>query len=199
MYHPIFELPSILQLPKRLFRWVLRIRHRCGYGIHSPFAFNFVCSVIYERGTFYAYADLNHQFSSQTARGLRRKDGRLLFRLANYVRPQVCSLCGVQPEGSWFDYLHAGSLHTRYEQSLCPAGLVFGDENWVDHAVELLDAVIENGVLLLPGIDRSAARRQTWQQLLERPQSQVSFDLGDFGIIFYRPDLQREHYVINYF
>ena len=30
------------------------------------------------------------------------------------------------------------------------------------------------------------------------PQAQVSFDLYDWGIIFFRPELQRQHYVINY-
>lgn len=189
---------SGLSYPQRLVRWLLRIRHRCGYGIHSPFAFSFVCSVLYERGTYYAYARLDEAYCRPTARGLRRKDCRLLFRLANYVRPEVCSLCGEQPTGSWFDYLSAGSLHTRYTSSLCRAGLVVGDDAWETRADRLLEAVDPGGVLLLPGIDRSAARRRVWRELLTRPQSQVSFDLGDFGIIFYRLDLQREHYVINY-
>ena len=27
---------------------------------------------------------------------------------------------------------------------------------------------------------------------------QVAFDLYDFGIVFFRPELQRQHYVVNY-
>lgn len=188
----------VMTRPQRMFRWLRRIRHRCGYGIHSPFAFSFVCGVLYERGTYYAYARLDKSYRRPTSRGLRRKDCRLLFRLANYVRPEVCSLCGELPSGSWFDYLSAGSLHTRYSPLLCRAGLIVGDDAWETHADELLEAVEPGGVLLLPGIDRSAERRRVWRELLTRPQSQVSFDLGDFGIIFYRVDLQREHYLINY-
>ena len=33
---------------KRPFIWLRRFRHRCGYGVHSPFAFNLITQVIYE-------------------------------------------------------------------------------------------------------------------------------------------------------
>ena len=189
---------SILEIPKRMLRWVLRFRHRCGYGIHSPFAFTFVCDVIYERSAYYAYSRLEKAYDRRSSRRLRRKDCRLLFRLANYVHPKVCSLCGVKAEGTWFEYLSAGSVSTDYRETLCPADLVVGDEDWAVHADKLLAAVNERGVLLVPGIDQSAERRQAWHDLLTQPKAQVTFDLGDFGILFYRPDLQREHYIINY-
>ena len=38
----------------RPLRWLLRFRKRCGYGIHSPFAFQFVTGVIYEKGAYFA-------------------------------------------------------------------------------------------------------------------------------------------------
>ena len=68
----------------RCLRWLLRFRHRCGYGIHSPFAFGFVTGVIYESGQYYAYAPLHRCFQEQKAAdGLRECDLRLLFRVAN--------------------------------------------------------------------------------------------------------------------
>ena len=33
---------------KRPFIWLSRFRHRCGYGVHSPFAFSLITQVIYE-------------------------------------------------------------------------------------------------------------------------------------------------------
>ena len=36
---------------KRPFIWLSRFRHRCGYGVHSPFAFNLITlniSALYE-------------------------------------------------------------------------------------------------------------------------------------------------------
>ena len=38
----------ILLTLKRPFIWLYRFRHRCGYGVHSPFAFNLITHVIYE-------------------------------------------------------------------------------------------------------------------------------------------------------
>ena len=36
---------------KRPFIWLRRFRHRCGYGVHSPFAFNLITQVIYENNS----------------------------------------------------------------------------------------------------------------------------------------------------
>ena len=42
---------------KRPFIWLSRFRHRCGYGVHSPFAFNLITQVIYESTPYYKYKD----------------------------------------------------------------------------------------------------------------------------------------------
>ena len=43
---------------KRPFIWLYRFRHRCGYGVHSPFAFNLITHVIYETTPYYKYKEL---------------------------------------------------------------------------------------------------------------------------------------------
>ena len=52
-------------------------------------------------------------------------------------------------------------------------------------------------VLLCPHADEM--RKQTWQRLQQSAFSTVSFDLYRFGVAFYYPKLQRQHYVVNYF
>ena len=44
---------------KRPFIWLYRFRHRCGYGVHSPFAFNLITHVIYETTPYYKYKECN--------------------------------------------------------------------------------------------------------------------------------------------
>ena len=63
--------------------WLRRIRHRNGYGVHSPFAFNFIKQVLEEHDAYYAYSAID--------RGLRwwqrfryRRHQHLLFRLHNF-------------------------------------------------------------------------------------------------------------------
>lgn len=48
----------ILLALKRPFIWLYRFRHRCGYGVHSPFAFNLITHVIYETTPYYKYREL---------------------------------------------------------------------------------------------------------------------------------------------
>ncbi|GAE22340.1 hypothetical protein JCM10003_1921 [Bacteroides pyogenes JCM 10003] len=82
---------SFLLCLKRPFIWLSRFRHRCGYGVHSPFAFGLITDVVYERRPYYAYANLESEEKER-----RRKEGRikghvkvnrLLFRLVNRIQP----------------------------------------------------------------------------------------------------------------
>ena len=57
---------------KRPFIWLRRFRHRCGYGVHSPFAFNLITQVIYENTPYYKYKDL----AAEQKKLAPQKDGR---------------------------------------------------------------------------------------------------------------------------
>lgn len=93
-----------------LLLWLRRFRHRCGYGIHSPWVFELVTGVIYEPSEygFYAYSQL------PKVPGWQSKNLKLLLRLANHFQPECVTLCGV-PEalGLW---MHAGCRTTRLQQ-----------------------------------------------------------------------------------
>lgn len=193
---------------KRLSRcahWLLRFRHRCGYGIHSPFAFGFVTGVIYEKAPFYAYAELEHAYACTAHPPLRLKDYKLLFRLANFQRPARCLVYGATEADLMLRFLKAGSRHTEF---INVKGGELVDNTQVDMAVVshfnlpaarfLLHQLKPGGLLVIIGID-SAPNRAHWLKLVECNPAQVTFDLRDFGLVFFRPDLQREHYVINYF
>ena len=189
-------------LLSRLVHWMLRFRHRCGYGIHSPFAFGFVTGVVYERGAYYAYARLAAA-CPQPATPLRRKDLRLLLRLANFQRPAVCLLMGVTADGTEVRYLHAGSIATRFvsieEGWNNPFDMVYAQGDWADRLPALMPRLAQGGMVVVHGIARNVRSRKAWQALTAQPQCTVSFDLRDFGIIVYRPELQLQHYVVNYF
>lgn len=82
-------------LLKRPFIWLGRFRHRCGYGVHSPFAFDLITNVIYERTPYYAYSSLEAEQKKMSANSGRKwkheskKVNRLLFRLVNYIQPDT--------------------------------------------------------------------------------------------------------------
>ena len=77
-----------MQLIRNPFVWLWRIRHRRGYGIHSPWAYSFVRSVLLEPAHYYAYAELDKLYPWHLRWLLRYplQCHRLLFRLANYAQ-----------------------------------------------------------------------------------------------------------------
>ena len=78
-------LPSYRLFP-RILRWFRRFPQRRGYGVHSPFAFEWITDVVYnQQAQYYAYAPLSQQHK-QWSGVLSIKDARLLFRMANHLR-----------------------------------------------------------------------------------------------------------------
>ncbi len=72
--------------------------HRSGgFGIHSPFAFNFVQNVIGERYLYYSYAKIakwrasarqtNGRWQRRRPSVIKRHSAELLFRIANFFNP----------------------------------------------------------------------------------------------------------------
>lgn len=185
---------------KRTLTWLKRFRHRCGYGIHSPFAFQFVTGVVYERGHYYADAALRaHYAQCHHRQGLRLKDCRLLFRLANFQHPRCCRLLGYKRNSLPVQFMQAGSCHTHYvaEANEQADMVVASADAWPRQAQELIKALPIGGMLVLVGV--SGANKAAWQQLLQHPNACIAFDLYYFGIVFRRPDLQRQHYIVNYY
>lgn len=97
---------SLFPTLRRGLRWLRRIGHCGGFGIQSPFAFNLVTRVVYEREAFYAYAQLERTVDA-AADGLRLRDARLLLRLANDHQPRTVLFVGRRTRAAEH-YLRAG-------------------------------------------------------------------------------------------
>ena len=89
-YFPVMKKMKFL---KRILIWLLRFRKRRGYGVHSPFAFNLITGVFYEKAPYYDY-DYLRKVVSKTRKKSKTHWKRylenyrvyeLLFRLANYA------------------------------------------------------------------------------------------------------------------
>ena len=146
---------NLYHLPCRPLRWLARFRHRCGYGIHSPFAFGFVTSVVYEAGLFYAYPHLDRLWAGarrQGQTGLRRKDVRLLFRLANFAQARRGVFCGVDRDGVALAALREGCKLTRwmpFPELRGQADFVLLGEGWEKEAGRWTEVWAEGGVTVV--------------------------------------------------
>lgn len=168
--------------------WLCRIRHRRGYGVHSPFAFGFLMQVVYEPGAFYAFPELDACLTWWQRFRVRRTL-HMLFRLANFVEPRQI----IVPDSP---------LVARYLQAACPNAQVNGPEGdlsprlvylqtpW-DEAHKPLRHMGASDVLVLDNLHRHRA----WFAALP---STVTFDLYDTGIAFFNPKLNEQHYIVNF-
>lgn len=181
-------------------RWLRRIRHRRGYGIHSPFAFGFVTDVVYSPGVFYAYDELKKLHRNVPHAPLRLKDMLFLFRLANFLRPATCRLVNMAHGNFVEKTISAGSRHTAILPTTenAPAILTIA-ANWEDIAEKLVSQLPDEGVIVLTHPCSSRRRRNIWRDITCHSNARVTFDIGDFGIIFNKPELFPQNYIINYY
>ena len=182
----------------RLWIRLKRFRHRRGYGVHSPFAFDFLTFVVYERGEYYAYRDLTgrHPVSVFQRNGHLVKCRKFLFRLANYVHPAVIRLVG-NVKAAEADYLSAGWAAegaARKVELVCLAEDVPPAEwkAWVAGPSS------ESSACLIVGPYRSEESRRAWEDVKRLDAVVVSFDLYDYGLVFYDRSKQRQHYIVNF-
>ena len=202
--------PLSLHLLRPL-RWLLRFRHRCGYGIHSPFAWAKVTGVIYERGLYYAYAPLltAHPMGGGRHDGMTLGDLRLLFRLSNDTHPRRGHIVIQKGLAAPAAYLRSGckscqwTLADNTKPSL-PHGealdFVYLDapEAWPALAQQAVEQLSDGGALVIRGIHRKAADRAAWRRLQAQQQVRVTFDLYEFGLVYVEQRLNKEDYLISY-
>lgn len=72
---------------KKVLIYLSRIRQSLGFGVHSPFVYQLIVDVFYERLPFYAYDSLKKVKAVKGLPGYSVKINRLLFRLVNYFHP----------------------------------------------------------------------------------------------------------------
>lgn len=173
--------------------WLRRFRKRRGYGVHSPFAFNFITDVVYERWPYYAYRQLDLLHPQWVCRLRLRpvKLSRLLFRIANYAHPRrACILGGTPiakaslqaavPSAQWTDSLSSPSFDFIYLDAPNADVLLYTHPDTV--------LVLDNLQTHLP----------FWQQLLSDQRVAISFDLYDVGIVMFNKRLNRKDYIVNF-
>ena len=203
---------------KRILIWLKRFRYRCGYGVHSPFAFDFITNVIYEKAAYYAYREIEHTIKNKQNHEEKdktvvpaKKVNRLLFRLVNRVQPQYIIDLGGEPYTSY--YLQAGKKTAHYVL-LTKAGAI----EWPSDASadflhindpgnpvvvkELFECAVGKvslkSVFAIQGIYHSKAMEVLWKQIIADERVGITFDLYDLGILFFDKSKLKQHYVVNF-
>ena len=177
--------------------WLLRFRKRKGYGVHSPFAFSFITTVVNERTPFYAYSELGrlHPWWVRMARLYPVQCRRLLFRLANFEEPQTMRIVGDRPME--LAYIRRAVPRARII-NIGVADFLFVAAEHMDEALPLSEQMPENGMMVVEGIHKNHAALHTWRALQEASHTGITFDLFTYGIAFFDPHRHKQHYRVNF-
>lgn len=181
---------------------LLRLPHRCGYGIHSPYAYGLVTGVVYERTPFYAYKELHTTRDGAT---LREKDDRLMLRLSNFQQPATAFI-SESVSGVTRRYLAAGCKQCRWidatadqeAQSIRADMLVACGECCVDFAAQHINRHSEKALFVLHGIRSDKKVEQKWKDICLEPNVRLSFDLYDIGLLSFDPRFPKTNYIVFY-
>lgn len=174
------------------FVWLRRFRHRCGYGVHSPFAFEFITGVIYERWPYYAYSELDALLPWWVrGLGLRpRKRLRLLFRLANWREPARMLLVDPSPEA----YAYIRRAVQKAELCSNPDGVA--DFIYVSHPSEEALRCADSRSILV--VDNLRQHLDWWLRVKQDPRTAITFDLYDMGIVLFDRQYNRIDYTVSF-
>lgn len=193
---------------KRFASRLTRLRKRKGYGVHSPFAYNFIEDVVYGHGRYYAYRRLR-QLRRQHCGGdfcLSAKGDRLMFRLANFCRPARAWLVG-QGSAVTAEYISAGSNSCAVSACADAASLPIGASGMVFAARgagiaatygAVASGAAQDTVLVFSGIHASREAREEWRQVCADSRSVVTFDLYELGIVFFDRRLNKQDYKVSF-
>ena len=203
---------NLLLCIKRPFIWLSRFRYRCGYGVHSPFAFSLITDVIYEKTPYYAYSSLKKE---QKKRVRERKDSqkvnRFLFRLVNRVQPDTIIEVGCSSSAALYlqsakpsaSYLFATDL-----SELCPdvdtsVGFLYLNDcrnpDLLEEAFRVCaHRTTPKSVFVVHGICYSKAMKTLWKKLQADERVGITFDLYDVGLLFFDKTKIKQQYIVNF-
>ena len=174
----------------RFLVWLSRI-HKCqGFGIQSPTDFDFVRTVVNEHSAYYAYDEL------QSDNWMRRKLGKLYFRVANWRQPATILTNDYQP---WFQAGCRSAHIVSHPLTLSPSHphIELTRIEIEQHAQleQLYAHCNQQSVVIVEGICRDW---QAWHAIEHDTRTRTTFDLYYCGIVFCDTQRYKHNYRINF-
>ena len=181
---------SIAETCMHVFVWCCRVRHRRGYGVHSPYAYNLIKQVFFETETFYAYEELQHTVGRGRSFWQTKTD-RLMLRLANEVQPQRIWVCGLQLDApacyasagcrrakriDWSEQTAVWPDNLQLQQPLVDFWMWEAKTLDLNRFEKMAAKVAEPSVAVVFDIHRSRSALRLWKNIEHHPLSVVTFD-----------------------
>ncbi len=174
-----------IDLVRRYKRW----RHGRGFGIHSPFAYDFITRTLRERLPYYAYDSLDAKAAAESIR-LRRL--RLLFRIAVRFNPATVAIVGERHADAEVAAVKAARSTVKVTGDPAEADMVI-----VNDDSQAVGSVGQRAVVVFP--DKAHGGSETCERVWSSVSRGMRFDnSGSFTIIVCSPTLPRQSFEVKF-
>lgn len=167
-----------------------RWRHTRGYGVHSTFAYRLLTEAIKCPYAYYGYADVNRLFDPRQRHCLAAERGRLVLRIAAWLRPESYALTDSRAV-VLKTAMRTGHRKARVA-SPAEAALILAPEG--SQAFKQLEEAAKRGASIVAfGITEEESRR-----VVEEMSEGVAFIARDALILVTRPQTAKAVYTANF-
>lgn len=172
--------------------------------MHSPFVFDLVTKCFYDKSKYPEYSLLNNN----------PKKIRLLFRIIRYFKPKTILEIGNPTELDTnifsseiisFEDFEKNKLFNNdktFDYRLSTIDFIYFNQNesqktTLAYFELLLPTVTNNAVWIINDIHKSTENENTWDIIKKHPKVKVTIDTFQFGMVFFRAEQEKEHFVIR--
>lgn len=174
------------------------------HGVHSPFVFDLVTKCFYDKTKHPEYSLLKNT----------SKRIRLLVRIVRYFQPKTILEIGNANELntnmfsseiiSFEDFLKNinSNNDTSLDFRLSTFDFIYfnkskSKKSTLDYFELLLPTVTNDSVWIFNDIHKSIENEDTWEIIKKHPKVKVTIDAFHFGMVFFRAEQKKEHFVIR--
>jgi phage pi2 protein 07 len=174
------------------------------HGVHSPFVFDLVTKCFYDKTKYPEYSLLKNN----------SKRARLFFRIIRYFKPKTILEIGNPTELDTnlfsseiisiedFEKNKLSKNDKTFDFRLSTFDFIYFNQNesqktTIAYFELLLPTVANDSVWIFNDIHKSNENENTWKIIKNHPKIKVTIDAFHFGMVFFRAEQEKEHFVIR--
>ena len=190
------------------------LRHRFEannrHGIHSPFVYKLIDTVIYDYHDQKVYREIEYTLQKQhpdkrMIKTMPLKVYKLLYRFVVYFKPEQVVIADDKDYIMEFVIKQAALRSQSIALTGLPdagrADMILADalkQDAVSSLEKLIPAIHDDTVVIFTNIHRTQNAKYAWAQVKADNMVRVTIDLFYMGLVFFKPGMSKEDFRVKY-